>query len=217
MSTVLANHEKRLSAFRGHLRGAKMFMALEALEYARKYHCHQRKDGAPEFSHQIAMGFHVLDLPDLMEPEETVATVMLHDTVEDYGQHHEEIILRRFGAGVHAGVMSVTKKIPIFVDGQKVHVIERDEDELYAVMAQDVRGSIVKPVDRGHNQRTMGGVFTPTKQVGYVDFTDERILPMMKLARRRFPEQEPAYELLKHLLTTQARLVRSWAAMLEAA
>lgn len=209
---MLANHEKRLSVLRGHLRGAKMWMAAEALEYARKHHTGQRKDGQHEFSHQVAMAFVALDLPDLIQPEETIATVLLHDTVEDYGQHHEEIIRSRFGADVHAGVMSVTKKIPVFVDGVKVHVIERDEDELYRIMGLDPRGSIVKPIDRGHNQRTMGGVFTPTKQVSYVDFTDERIIPMMHIARYEFPRQYAAYALLQDKLDSQAALVRSWAA-----
>lgn len=210
---TLANHEKRLSALRGHLRGAKMTMAIKALEYARRYHTGLRKDKvSPIFSHQVAIGFHVLDLPGLIYPEETVATVMLHDTVEDHGAHHEEIILNRFGSLVHAGVMSVTKKIPVYVGDTKVHTIERDEDELFAAMANEPIGSIVKPADRSHNQKTMGGVFTPEKQISYVDFTDERIIPMMHEARENFPEQYAAYMLLQDKLESQAALVRSWAA-----
>lgn len=209
-------HERRLSALRGHLRGAKMIMALEALEYARKFHSGTRKDGQHEFSHQVAIAFHVLDLPGLLYPEETVATVFLHDTIEDYGAHHEEIIRSRFGERVHAGVMSVTKKIPVFVGEIKVHVIERDEDELFAAMAHEPIGSIVKPADRSHNQRTMGGVFTPSKQVSYVDFTDTRIIPMMNEARKVFPQQYQAYMLLQDKLESQVALVRSWAAAIAA-
>lgn len=209
---IMVNHAKRLSALRGHLRGAEMHMALEALEYARSFHCGRRKDGAPEFSHQVAIAFHVLDLPGLLHPEETVATVMLHDTVEDYGAHHEDIIRARFGAGVHSGVMSVTKKIPIFVDGVKVHVIERDEDELYAALVNEPRGSIVKPADRSHNQKTMGGVFTRGKQVDYVNFTAQRIIPMIGEARKVFPKQYQAYMLLQDKLESQAALVNSWVA-----
>lgn len=210
--SIVATHERRLSALRGHLRGGRMLMALEALEYARTHHAGTRKDGVtPEFAHQVAMAFHALDLPGLLHPEETIATVFLHDTVEDYGEHHEEIIRVRFGETVRAGVMSVTKKIPVFVDGRKVHVIERDEDELFAAMAHQPIGSIVKPIDRSHNQKTMGGVFTTAKQIGYVDFTDERILPMMKTARHLFPQQYQAYMLLQDKLESQAALVRSWA------
>lgn len=209
--SIVADHERRLSALRGHLRGAKMTMALRALEYARRLHSGSRKDGAPEFSHQVAIAFHVLDLPGLIYPEETVAAVMLHDTPEDYGDHHLPIIKDRFGTLVHDGVRSVTKKLPVFVNGHKVHVVERDEAELYAEMADSEIGSIVKPADRSHNQKTMGGVFTREKQLGYVDFTDERIIPMMKKARKSFPEQYQAYMLLQDKLESQARLVRSWA------
>lgn len=206
-------HARRLSALRGHLRGAGFQMALEALEYARTYHNGTRKDGVtPELEHQVSIAFHILDLPGLLHPEETVATAVLHDTVEDYGAHHEAIILSRFGSLVHSGVMSVTKKIPVFVGGKKVEVIERDEDELFAAMAHHAIGSLVKPADRSHNQKTMGGVFTREKQVSYVDFTDERIIPMMKKARHLFPQQYRAYMLLQDKLDSQAALVRSWAA-----
>lgn len=214
--TIAIDHAQRLSALRGHLRGARMFMALEALEYARRFHTGFRKDGQEEISHQIAIAFHIIDLPDLIEPEETIAVGLLHDTPEDYGQHHLDIIRSRFGAGVHAGVLSVTKKIPVYVGETKVHVIERDEAELYEEMAADVRGSIVKPVDRSHNQKTMGGVFTQQKQLGYVDFTDERIIPMMHKARKTFGRQYAAYMLLQDKLESQAVLVRSWAAAAKA-
>ena len=84
----------------------------------------------------------------------------------------------------------------------------RDEDELYEEMANCPISSIGKGVDRSHNQRTMGGVFGEEKMHSYLDFTDQRILPMLKIARRRFPEQEAAYEIIKFMLTTQANLVR---------
>lgn len=206
-----ATYLRRLSALRGHLRGAGFTMAIEALEYARSFHQGRRRDGAHEFSHQVSMAFHVIDLPGLLLPEETVATIFLHDTVEDYGQHHEAVIHQRFGSIVHGAVMSVTKKIPVFVDGVKVHAIERDENSLFDAMSTNAIGSIVKGVDRSHNQKTMGGVFTREKQVDYVDFTERHIIPMMKRARKLFPAQYAAYLLIQDKLESQAALVRSWA------
>ena len=206
------NYQRRLSALRGHLRGAGFVMALEALEYAREFHAGRRKSGEHEFSHQLAMCFHALDLPGLMFPEETIATVCLHDTVEDYGQHHEGVILDRFGVVVHGAVMSVTKKIPVFVDGTKVHMIERDEDALFDAMSSNAIGSIVKGIDPSHNMKTMGGVFTREKQVSYVDFAEERVIPMMKRARRLFVRQYAAYALVQDKIESQSALVRSWAA-----
>jgi len=107
--------------------------------------------------------------------------------------------------------MSVTKKIPVYVGDQKVHVIERDEDELFAAMANEPIGSIVKPADRSHNQKTMGGVFTADKQISYVQFTDDYIIPMINQARKNFPQQYQAYMLLQDKLESQAALVRAWA------
>lgn len=218
MSIQQEIYERRLSALRGHLRAKDMHMALAALEYARQHHNGVRKDGvSPEFAHQVDMAFHVIDLPGIIHREETIAAIFLHDTIEDYGEHHGKIIEDRFGSLVHSAVMSVTKKIPVFVDGVKIHVIERDEDVLFAEMAHHVIGSIVKPVDRSHNQKTMGGVFTQAKQISYVDFTDERIIPMMHKARHIFTRQYRAYMLLQDKLESQAVLVRSWAAAAKAA
>ena len=55
----------------------------------------------------------------------------------------------------------------------------------------------------------MPGVFTPEKQHEYIVECETWIIPMLKLARRKFPEQEPAYENLKRMLTSQIELLRN--------
>jgi hypothetical protein len=69
--------------------------------------------------------------------------------------------------------------------------------------------TVVKGSDRINNQSTMVGVFTPKKQMEYVRECEEHILPMLKSARRKFPDQEPAYENMKLVLTTQIAMVRA--------
>jgi hypothetical protein len=229
---------KREAALRYWLQGRGYHDALRALELMKLIHRGLRKDGVtPESDHQIEMALHASRLPGVRDMERLIIVILLHDTVEDYALMIA-IIARLFDDVVAEAVDCLTKKIPIFQGGDEIDIsyltkdgshlvihlggtqigsIDRDEVELFARMGFNALASLAKPIDRGNNQRTMGGVFTQAKQLSYVDFTDERILPMMKLARRRFPDQEAAYELLKHLLTTQARLVRSWAAMLEAA
>jgi (p)ppGpp synthase/HD superfamily hydrolase len=229
---------KREAALRYWLQGRGYHDGLRALELMKLIHRGLRKDGCtPESDHQIEMALHASRLPGVRDMERLIVVILLHDTVEDYALTLLAIE-RLFDATVAEAVDCLTKKIPVFQDavstdlshltrdgsrlvvaigGTKVGSADRDEDALFVRMGLNPLASLAKPIDRGNNQRTMGGVFGREKQLGYVDFTDERILPMMKLARRRFPDQEGAYELLKHLLTTQARLVRSWAAMLEAA
>jgi len=193
--------QKQTVFLRGWLNGRGYTTALAAMEFARQYHTGVRKDGVtPEFQHQTEIALHVSVLPGLIFPEETIATAFLHDTVEDTPVSRHEIA-QRFGERTADATWRVTK---VDDNGNK-----RDEERLYMEMADCPIASIVKPTDRCHNQRTMGGVFSDDKMLGYIGFTDDRILPMMKVARTNFPQQYAAYQLLKNTLTTQARIVGS--------
>lgn len=193
--------QKQTVFLRGWLNGRGYYNAIAAMEFARQHHTGVRKDGyTPEFQHQTEIAMHISVLPGLRFPEETIATAFLHDTVEDTPVSRHEIA-SRFGEQVADATWRVTK---VDENGDK-----REEDALFDEMSQCPIASIVKPADRGHNQRTMGGVFTQNKMISYIDFTRARILPMMKKARVNFPDQYPAYQLLQHTLTTQARIVSS--------
>lgn len=195
--------QKQTVFLRGWLNGRGYYNAIAAMEFARQHHTGTRKDGCtPEFQHQTEIAMHISVLPGLLFPEETIATAFLHDTVEDTPVSRHEIA-SRFGEQVADATWRVTK---VDENGDK-----RDEDALFAEMALCPIASIVKPADRIHNQRTMGGVFTQEKMISYIDFTRARILPMMKQARVNFPQQYQAYQLLRHALTTQARIVSSLA------
>lgn len=74
-------------------------------------------------------------------------------------------------------------------------------------MANDPIASVCKGVDRIHNQKSMIDAFTPMKQIDYMGETEDDILPMLKIARRRFLEQEAVYENIKHSLISQMELL----------
>jgi (p)ppGpp synthase/HD superfamily hydrolase len=197
--------EKKLLVLRQTLIGLGFNNALRALEFARKYHVGVRKDGiTPEFDHQLSIALYVLTLPNLTHREAVIAAVLLHDISEDYHVSRGEIIAlfadQVFATLVANGVENVTKKF---------RGIEKDEDVLFAQMAECPIASIVKPADRMHNLQTMVGVFTPAKQASYCEFAEDRVLPMMKIARRNFPEQIMAYENMKHVIRSQIQLIRA--------
>ena len=79
----------------------------------------------------------------------------------------------------------------------------------YAEISECPVASIVKPVDRAHNIGSMLGAFSYEKQVSYIAETRELVLPALKRARRRFPEQELAYENIKQILTTRIALIEA--------
>ncbi len=194
-------HKKQLSALRYWLQGAGYHQALRVLEWAEPYHGGLRKDKkTPTFNHQTEITLLISRLPDLLHREDTIITGIIHDMFEDTPVTKEEAAEVAGWSAVNAA-WRMTKKTPCG--------FERNEEELYEEMAACPISSIGKGVDRCHNQRTMAGVFTIEKMNSYVDFTEKHILPMLKIARRRFPEQEPSYEIIKFMLTTQANLVRS--------
>jgi (p)ppGpp synthase/HD superfamily hydrolase len=202
MSDLVANtettsYEKLRLTVRYWLLGRGYTVALKAMEFASSYHLGKRKDGSAEFSHQVWQVAYARTLVDLMLfPEETLAVIFLHDVVEDYDVTLAEIE-RRFGAQIAEAVGRMSKEI----EGRK-----KSGDIYFNELALCPIASVAKGVDRIHNHQTMRNAFKPAKQTDYLGETEDDILPMLKAARRRFPEQEAVFENIKHLLISQMEL-----------
>ncbi|MEM7344134.1 MAG: HD domain-containing protein [Chloroflexota bacterium] len=183
------------------LLGRSYYVALDALEYASHLHTGKRKDGkTEEYFHQLSIGRYVKSICASLEyPEETLATVFLHDVCEDYNVGYEEIDTR-FGSRISQAVWLMTKKFRGY---------RKPDPEYYREIAENKIASITKGADRIHNLQTMVGVFSEAKQNEYLAETETYILPAIKAARRRFPRQEPAYENIQHVLVSQVELYRA--------
>lgn len=200
-TVVIERYAKHFISLRYWLLGKGYYLALDALEYAAKIHTGTRKDGfTREYAHQLSIGHYIKSISTSLEcPEETLATVFLHDICEDYNIGIDEIE-NRFGSVVSQAVWLETKKYR----GQA-----KLASEYFREISESKIASVVKGADRIHNVQTMIGVFTLEKQKEYIQETEEYILPMLKEARRRFPRQEPAYENIKHMLMSQIELLRA--------
>lgn len=197
---MLDGYAKKEIALRYWLLGRDYHKGVEAMEFGRKYHKGLRKDGSPEFTHQIAIAQFTRTLIDgLMFPEETMCTIFLHDVREDHAVSDDEI-RSIFGDRVANSVGHLTKEYR----GHK-----RDPFEVFEQITADPISSIVKGADRIHNFSTMRGAFDSDKQEAYIKEADQYIMPMLKRARRLFPKQEPAYENLKWALNSQMELLRA--------
>ena len=187
---ILAKHKKLRAAIRYYLHGRDFNVALKAMNFAEDYHDGTRKDGiTPEFDHQVRIAHYVRTLPNLLYPEETIATVFLHDVPEDYDVNHEEIA-RLFGNVISVPTELVTKTLGYVTNPY----------DYYEGVASNPISSIVKGGDRVHNVQSMIDVFDKHKQIDYMAEVREFFLPMIKTAKRNFPEQEAAYENIKHML-----------------
>jgi (p)ppGpp synthase/HD superfamily hydrolase len=187
---------------RGWLEGREYYRAMDALEVCRQLEQGTRKDNiTPKFHHQLSVARLITTLaPHLIDPEATIATAFLHDMMEDHGQEWDtHTMTARFGEQIAEAVWLTSKKTP---------GLKKDYSRYFGDMAGDPIASIVKLADRNHNLQTMQGVFTIEKQRAYLQEVDDWFYPLIKTARRRFPQQYGAYENLKIMLRVQYRLIR---------
>ncbi len=110
----------------------------------------KRASGDPYFSHPIEVAG---ILTDLHLDDETIATAILHDTVEDTVATPEEIE-RVFGSSVARLVDGVTKLSKIEAQTESERAAENLRKFLLA-MSDDIRVLLVKLADRLHNMRTL--------------------------------------------------------------
>jgi guanosine-3',5'-bis(diphosphate) 3'-pyrophosphohydrolase len=110
----------------------------------------KRASGDPYFSHPIEVAG---ILTELHLDDETIATAILHDTVEDTVATIEEIE-RLFGPAVARLVDGVTKLSRIEAQTENERAAENLRKFLLA-MSDDIRVLLVKLADRLHNMRTL--------------------------------------------------------------
>ena len=188
-------YEKLQISLRYYLLGKGYYDTARALEFAAKYHTEFRKDGVtPELQHQIEI-VHFLRtlLPSYIYPQDVLTAGVLHDTDEDYPESRSEIE-KNFTPRVAHSVALLNKH-------------GKDEAYYFDSIANDEIASIVKGADRIHNIQSMIGVFNLQKQLNYIHEVQLHFLPMLKTARRKFPQQETAYENIKHMLISQIELI----------
>ena len=192
------DYDKLRTAMRYWLLGKEWHIALKAMEMGIDAHDGERKNGNPEFSHQMFQAQYARTLPSMMYPEETLAVIFLHDIVEDHDVPISTIHAE-FGEMIGNGVDLMSD-----VDAQGN---PRPLELYYPAMVSSPLASLAKGIDRMHNFQSMLDVFDLPKQERYIEETREHILPMMKAARKRYTQQEPAYQNIKHVLLTQMDLI----------
>lgn len=130
--------------------------------YVFSMHAHgsqKRASGDPYFSHPIEVAG---ILTDLHLDDETIATAILHDTIEDTVATPDEI-LSKFGPSVARLVDGVTKLSKIEAQTENERAAENLRKFLLA-MSDDIRVLLVKLADRLHNMRTLHHIANPDKR-----------------------------------------------------
>jgi len=160
----------------------------------------KRASGDPYFSHPIEVAG---ILTDLHLDDETIATAILHDTIEDTVATPDDI-QRLFGDNVARMVDGVTKLSKIEAQSDTERAAENLRKFLLA-MSDDIRVLLVKLADRLHNMRTLHYIKNDEKRRRIARETMEIYAPlaerigmyefMKEMQSLAFRELEPeAYE-----------------------
>ena len=110
----------------------------------------KRASGDPYFSHPLEVAG---ILTDLKMDTATIATALLHDTVEDTDTTIQEV-REAFGAEIAGLVDGVTKLSQLEVFSERTQQAENFR-KLMLAMSNDIRVLLVKLADRLHNMRTL--------------------------------------------------------------
>ncbi|HEX4294803.1 MAG TPA: bifunctional (p)ppGpp synthetase/guanosine-3',5'-bis(diphosphate) 3'-pyrophosphohydrolase [Rhizomicrobium sp.] len=131
-----------------------------AYVYAMQAHGKQfRASGDPYFAHPLEVA---AILTDLKLDVATIATALLHDTVEDTLVTLDDIRVN-FGEEIAGLVDGVTKLSQLELFSERTKQAENFR-KLMLAMSNDIRVLLVKLADRLHNMRTIGFIPDPAKR-----------------------------------------------------
>ena len=146
----------------------------KAYDFAIKAHKNQKREsGDPYSNHPIAVAN---ILTELKLDSATIATGLLHDTIEDTHATYETI-KDEFGQEVADLVDGVTK-ISVFENKATSHSKAENFRKLILATSKDIRVLLVKLADRLHNMRTIDAVDKIEKQERIAKETMEIYAPL---------------------------------------
>ena len=167
----------------------------KAYDFAVKAHINQKRDeGAPYIIHPIAVAN---ILTDLKLDSATIATGLLHDTIEDT-QATYQTIEQEFGKEVADLVDGVTK-ISEFENQAISNSKAENFRKLILATSKDIRVLLVKLADRLHNMRTIKFLKDSEKQIRKAKETMEIYAPLadrMGMNRIRDELEDLSFEVL---------------------
>ena len=169
----------------------------KAYNFALKAHQKQKRDeGVPYINHPIAVAN---ILTELKLDSATIATGLLHDTIEDTHATYETI-KGEFGKEVADLVEGVTK-ISVFENQASTNSKAENFRKLILATSKDIRVLLVKLADRLHNMRTINFIKLKDKKIRIAKETMEIYSPLadrMGMHRIRDELEDLSFEVLNY-------------------
>ncbi len=157
-----------------------------AYVYSMKMHGTQKRaSGDPYFVHPLEVAN---ILTDMKLDTATIATALLHDTVEDTLATLEDIE-KHFGGEIKGLVDGVTKLSRIETKSENAKQAENFR-KLLVALSEDIRVLLVKLADRLHNMQTLEHIKNPDKRARIAHETLEIYAPLAeRIGMRRLKDE----------------------------
>ena len=170
----MLNHEDLIKKVKTYNRFFNPETLSKAYTFALNAHKDQKRDsGDPYLSHPVEVAN---ILTDLKLDSATIATGLLHDTIEDTNTTYQ-IVEKEFGKEVADLVNGVTK-----ISELEGKIIENSKAEnirkLILATSKDIRVLLVKIADRLHNMRTLNSISDENKKLRIAKETMEIYAPL---------------------------------------
>ncbi len=170
----MLNHEDLIKKVKVYNRFFNPETLSKAYAFALNAHKNQTRDsGDPYLSHPVAVAN---ILTELKLDSATIATGLLHDTIEDTNATYK-IVEKEFGKEVADLVEGVTK-----ISELEGKIIENSKAEnirkLILATSKDIRVLLVKIADRLHNMRTLDSISNEDRRIRIAKETMEIYAPL---------------------------------------
>jgi GTP diphosphokinase / guanosine-3',5'-bis(diphosphate) 3'-diphosphatase len=193
----MLNSEELINKVKSYNKFLNLEKLNKAYDFAVKAHENQKRDsGDPYSNHPIAVAN---ILTELKLDSATIATGLLHDTIEDTHATYETI-KSEFGQEVADLVDGVTK-ISVFENQAKPNSKAENFRKLILATSKDIRVLLVKIADRLHNMRTINAILKNEKKERIAKETMEIYAPLadrMGMHRIRDELEDLSFEVLNN-------------------
>ena len=191
----MLNSDDLINKVKGYNKFVNLERIYKAYEFAVKAHSSQKRaSGDPYSVHPIEVAN---ILSDLKLDSATIATGLLHDTIEDTFATYETI-KGEFGEEVAELVDGVTK-ISVFENTAASNSKAENFRKLILATSKDIRVLLVKLADRLHNMRTIKSIKNEDKRKRIAQETMEIYAPLadrMGMHRIRDELEDLSFEIL---------------------
>ena len=191
----MLNSEDLINKVKGYNKFVNLDRLDKAYNFAVKAHSNQKRDSGDPYSvHPIEVAN---ILTDLKLDSATIATGLLHDTIEDTFATYETI-KAEFGEEVAELVEGVTK-ISVFENTAAANSKAENFRKLILATSKDIRVLLVKLADRLHNMRTIKSIKKEDKKKRIAQETMEIYAPLadrMGMHRIRDELEDLSFEIL---------------------